>query len=55
MTRDYDGTAYPDAEPAHRFAGVPDGFARLWTPHRIAYIQDGQMPAARRRPKTPSR
>lgn len=41
MTRDYDGTAYPDAEPAHRFAGVPDGFARLWTPHRIAYIEQG--------------
>ena len=27
------------------FAGVPDGFQRLWTPHRIAYIQDGQQPA----------
>ncbi|HWM35002.1 MAG TPA: HIT domain-containing protein [Pseudolysinimonas sp.] len=40
--RDYDGTDYPDAEPASAFAGVPDGFARLWTPHRIAYIQQGR-------------
>lgn len=23
------------------FAGVPDGFQRLWTPHRMAYIQAG--------------
>lgn len=22
----------------HRSAGEPDGFARLWTPHRLAYI-----------------
>jgi len=43
---DYDGSAYPDAEPSSRFAAVPDGFERLWTPHRIAYIQDGQMPDA---------
>ncbi|TXK17516.1 HIT domain-containing protein [Homoserinibacter sp. GY 40078] len=41
MEQDYDGTVYPDAEPASRFAGVPDGFARLWTPHRIAYIERG--------------
>ncbi|XAS75130.1 HIT domain-containing protein [Dermatophilaceae bacterium Sec6.4] len=26
------------------FARVPDGFERLWTPHRMAYIQD-QKPA----------
>ncbi len=41
MTRDYDGTEYPDAESSSAFAGVPDGFARLWTPHRIAYIEQG--------------
>ena len=41
---DYDGSEYPDAEPSSRFAAVPDGFERLWTPHRITYIQDGQMP-----------
>jgi ATP adenylyltransferase len=27
-----------DAEPASGFAGEPDGFGRLWTPHRMAYI-----------------
>ena len=41
MMQDYDGTDYPDAEPSTSFAGVPDGFARLWTPHRIAYIEQG--------------
>lgn len=39
--RDYDGNEYPDAEPASAFAGIPDGFQRLWTPHRIAYIERG--------------
>jgi len=38
---DYDGTEHPDAESAAAFAGVPDGFQRLWTPHRIAYIEQG--------------
>lgn len=27
--------------PASEFAGVPDEFQRLWTPHRMAYIQAG--------------
>jgi len=40
--KDYDGTEYPDAEPSDQFAGIPDGFQRLWTPHRIAYIQAGR-------------
>ena len=26
------------------FAGVPDAFQRLWTPHRLVYIQEGQQP-----------
>ena len=26
------------------FAAVPDAFQRLWTPHRMVYIQDGQQP-----------
>ena len=30
-----------DAERSATFAGDPDGFQRLWTPHRMAYI-DGQ-------------
>jgi ATP adenylyltransferase len=43
MVRDYDGTEYPDeiVESSASFAAVPDGFARLWTPHRIAYIENG--------------
>ena len=28
-----------EAEPASRFAAAPDGYARLWTPHRMAYIE----------------
>ena len=29
---------------------VPDAFQRLWTPHRMVYIEDGQQPAAARLP-----
>ncbi|WP_279073304.1 HIT domain-containing protein, partial [Microbacterium lacticum] len=28
-------------EQASEFAGVPDGFQRLWTPHRMVYINTG--------------
>lgn len=38
---DYDGTDYPDAESSAGLVGIPDGFQRLWTPHRIAYIEQG--------------
>ena len=31
------------AEPATGFAAVDDGFERLWTPHRMAYIE-GERP-----------
>ncbi|WGD36311.1 HIT domain-containing protein [Lysinibacter sp. HNR] len=31
-------------DPSH-LAGVPDEFQRLWTPHRMVYIQDGQQPS----------
>jgi len=31
-------------EDAATLAGVPDGFQRLWTPHRMAYIQAGPEP-----------
>ncbi len=37
--RDYDGEEY-DAEPAEGFAAAPDAFQRLWTPHRIAYVDN---------------
>ena len=30
------------ADPSH-LAGVPDEFQRLWTPHRMVYIQKGQQ------------
>jgi len=35
-------------ESADDFAGVPDGFERLWTPHRMAYLggQDKPVDAA---------
>lgn len=32
-------------ESASDFAGAPDSFQRLWTPHRLVYIQEGQQPA----------
>jgi len=31
-------------EDAARLPGVPDEFQRLWTPHRMAYIQAGPEP-----------
>ncbi|MDT3317099.1 HIT domain-containing protein [Microbacterium sp. KSW4-11] len=31
-------------EDAAQLAGVPDEFQRLWTPHRMAYIQAGSEP-----------
>jgi len=30
-----------EVEPSTDFAGVPDEFQRLWTPHRMAYIERG--------------
>jgi ATP adenylyltransferase len=44
-THDYDGTEYGNVENAADFAAAPDAFQRLWTPHRIAYVLDGQDPA----------
>jgi ATP adenylyltransferase len=45
--KDYDGTEYPDdsVESSADFAAIPDGFRRLWTPHRIAYIEQGPTPS----------
>lgn len=34
----------PGVEDAADLAGVPDEFQRLWTPHRMAYIQAGPEP-----------
>jgi ATP adenylyltransferase len=44
--RDYDGTEYSAVEPADHLAGVPDGLQRLWTPHRIAYIEQSPQEKA---------
>ena len=35
--------AVGEVTPAEDFAGVRDGFERLWTPHRMAYI-NGERP-----------
>ena len=34
-----------EVSPAASFAGEPDGFGRLWTPHRMAYITGEAKPA----------
>lgn len=34
----------PGAEEAPGLVGVPDGFGRLWTPHRMVYIQGENKP-----------
>ena len=33
-----------DIEDAGDFAGVPDSYTRLWTPHRMAYIKGENKP-----------
>ncbi|MGH3184292.1 MAG: HIT family protein, partial [Streptosporangiaceae bacterium] len=32
-------------DPDQAFAGVPDAFGRLWTPHRMAYIKGENKPS----------
>jgi ATP adenylyltransferase len=39
-----DDTSHPDVRPAEDFAGEPDGFERLWTPHRMVYIEGENKP-----------
>ena len=35
-----------ESGPEHQDgAGIPDGFQRLWTPHRLAYIKGENKPA----------
>ena len=46
MTDDVTGrNADPVVEPAGSFAGEADGFGRLWTPHRMAYIKGENKPS----------
>jgi ATP adenylyltransferase len=42
---EFDGQNAVEIERAADFAAVPDAFQRLWTPHRMVYIEDGQQPA----------
>lgn len=35
----------PIEEPSGGLAGTPDGFERLWTPHRMAYLLGEDKPA----------
>ncbi len=37
-------TSVPEPEDAITFAGSQDGFERLWTPHRMAYVR-GERPS----------
>ena len=37
--------SFDGVENSADFAGVPDAFQRLWTPHRLVYIQHGQQPS----------
>jgi len=34
-----------EAESGNDLQGIPDAFQRLWTPHRLVYIQEGTQPA----------
>jgi ATP adenylyltransferase len=43
MTQEKSGPG-PELESHHGFANVDDGFERLWTPHRMAYI-NGERPS----------
>lgn len=38
------GAHTPQAEDPRDFAGTPDSFERLWTPHRMVYIQGQGKP-----------
>ncbi|WP_434969240.1 HIT family protein [Microbacterium sp. bgisy207] len=38
---DAEASDAPEVLQPGELAGVPDGFQRLWTPHRMAYIQAG--------------
>ncbi|HUG50603.1 MAG TPA: HIT domain-containing protein [Terrimesophilobacter sp.] len=42
---EFDGQDGVEIDRAADLAGVPDAFQRLWTPHRMVYIEDGQQPA----------
>ena len=39
-----DGSGAPAVQEPWEFAGDADGFERLWTPHRMVYLQGGDKP-----------
>jgi len=41
--RDLDGELH-NVELSGDFAAIPDAFQRLWTPHRMVYIENNQKP-----------
>ena len=43
-----DAAVRPDELVAQDGVGVPDEFMRLWTPHRMAYIEGENKPTSRR-------
>jgi ATP adenylyltransferase len=44
MTHEPESDADARLVDAAQLVGVPDEFQRLWTPHRLAYIQKGMQP-----------
>lgn len=41
-----EGAGAPASEAPYRFAGTPDSMQRLWTPHRMAYIDGAGKPSS---------
>ncbi len=46
MSAEQEGQVGEAFESAHAFAGTPDALQRLWTPHRVAYIQGEGKPSS---------
>ncbi len=44
MTQEFPDPIGRPVEDAAQLAGVPDHFQRLWTPHRMAYVNDHTQP-----------
>ncbi|GAA2723864.1 HIT family protein [Cellulomonas aerilata] len=47
------GTGHPGAPGGGAYPGEPDGFERLWTPHRMVYIGGQDKPADDTGPRCP--
>ena len=42
LADDSENTLHVRIDDSNEFAGVPDEFQRLWTPHRMVYIERGE-------------